>query len=108
HRLRSYMPCNIFALALLDILGSRGVGESWQDIIKQRQKELKEAQDKLAANPGDTGLQKAVVKAQAALDKVNQDAQKAADAKDKHDEAANAAKEERELKDHEKLPDTSK
>src|SRR5262245_24388714 len=44
NRLPSYMSANTFALALIDILGSRGVGESWQDVIEQRHQDLSRAQ----------------------------------------------------------------
>ncbi len=101
------MSSNTFALALLDILGSRGVGESWEDVIEQRQKELDATQAASAANPGDVVLQKAVQNAQAALAKAQADAEKAATAKQAHAAAEMAAQQVTGLKDLRKIQDAS-
>jgi hypothetical protein len=67
NRLPSYMPSKTFALAMLDILGSLGVGHSAQARVESQQKALDVANAKLAANPGDKALELAVVEQQAEL-----------------------------------------
>ena len=91
NRAPSYMPSKTFALALLDLLGSQGVGESWKAIIDQRKAELDAAQAKLDATPSDPGLQKIFNEAQAALEKAQENLQKATMAKQAHAEAESAA-----------------
>ncbi len=91
NRLPSYMSSNTFALALLDILGSQGIRESYQETANQRQAELDEAQAKLAATPTDADLQSKVNEAQAALAKANAILLKADAVKQAHDAAATAA-----------------
>jgi hypothetical protein len=103
NRLPSYMSANTFALALIDILGSRGVGESWQDVIQQRHKELSMAQAASAAHPGNTELQQVVQDAQAAFDKAQADHKLAAAAKEAHTAAETAAQQVTGLKDLSKL-----
>ena len=87
----SYMPSHTFALAMLDIRSSRGVGESWQDVINQRHEEVNEAKAKLAAASGDVGLRKAVADAEAALARARAEAETAASAKQAHQAAEEAA-----------------
>ncbi|HYX29293.1 MAG TPA: hypothetical protein VE863_12065 [Pyrinomonadaceae bacterium] len=91
NRLPSYMPSNTFALALLDILGAKGAPTIWLEKIKERQGELTNAQTRLAANPSDIGLMKAVAEAQTALDLFKGLEQEAQAAVDAHTTAAQAA-----------------
>jgi hypothetical protein len=90
NRLPSYMSSNTFALSLLDILGSQGVTQSYQETANQRQAELAEAQANLAATPGDAALQSKVNEAQTALTKANAILLKAEAVKQAH-AAANVA-----------------
>jgi len=91
NRYPSYMPSNTFALALLDILGSQGLKESWSDVVNQRQKELDAAQAQLKSNPADAALQKIVNDAQAALEKAREALEKADEVAKLHADAAKAA-----------------
>jgi hypothetical protein len=95
-RLPSYMSSQTFALALLDLLASKGVGvgESeghWQDVVAQSQADLDTAKVKFDANPNETELQKIFDNAQVVLKQAQTLLQKAADAKQAHEEANEAA-----------------
>jgi hypothetical protein len=68
----SYMASNTFALALLDILSSHSVGESWKDIAERRKVDLNAAKAKLDTSPSDTGFQKIFNDTQAALTKAQE------------------------------------
>lgn len=78
NRLPSYMPANVFSLALLDILRSKGLGQSWSEMVVQRKKELDDARTRLAANSSDESLIKIVADAQAALTNAEAASEKAA------------------------------
>lgn len=93
NRLPSYMASRTFALALLDVLASQGVEESWKDIVSQREAALTAAKTKFEASPGDTGLQQIFDEAQAALGKAQWLLQKAGEARQAHDQAKRAAQE---------------
>ena len=68
NRLPSYIPSHTFALALLDIVGSQGLKESWSDAVKRRQEDLDAVRAQLKPNPTDADQQK-VTDAEAALKK---------------------------------------
>jgi hypothetical protein len=101
NRLPSYIAPTNFALALIDILGSNGAG---QVVVKLRQKELEEAQEKSAAAPGDETLRKAVTEAQTALDRATNNA---ANVRSKYDLAGEAAKKVQDLNDFGKIKEAS-
>ena len=107
NRLPSYMSSGTFALALLDIMGSRGVGASWPAVIAQRQRELDDAKAKQAADSGNAELKKAVADAQAVLDKAVEDASKAKTSEQKHQEAQRAAQAVKGFKDLKKIQEAS-
>lgn len=67
NRKPSYMPANIFSLALLDILRSKGLKDCWSDLVVKRGKDLEDAETRLKANPSDAALVKAVADARVAL-----------------------------------------
>jgi hypothetical protein len=90
NRLPSYIPSNIFALAVLDILGSQGLKESWGDVVKQKQKELDEARAQRKPNSTNADQQK-VKDAEAALEKAKEALSKADEAAKLHADAARAA-----------------
>lgn len=99
NRLPSYMPANIFSLALLDILRSKGLKESWSELVVQRKKELEDATTRLAANPSDDALKKIVDDAQATLVNAEAAAKKADETATALANADAAAKEVKSLKD---------
>ena len=101
NRLPSYIAPTNFALALMDILGSRGAG---QVVVQQRQKQLEEAQKKSAADSNEATLNKAVSDAQAALDRATTSA---ADLQQKFADAGEAAKKVQTLKDFGKIKEAS-
>jgi hypothetical protein len=101
NRLPSYIGPTNFALALMDILGSRGAGCV---VVEQRQKELEEAQKKSAADPNDGTLKKVVSDARAALDRATNSA---ADVETKYGIAGEAAKKVKALKDFGKIKEAS-
>ncbi|HLO33957.1 MAG TPA: hypothetical protein VK249_32720 [Anaerolineales bacterium] len=63
----SYMPSKTFALALLDILSSDRVGDSWRSLAIQRQADLDAAQANLTSNKRNADLKKIYSDAQIAL-----------------------------------------
>jgi hypothetical protein len=83
NRLPSYMPSNNFALALLDILGSQGLKESWSDVVKQKQKELEAATAQAD--------QQKIIDAETALRKAKEALGKAAEVAKLHAAATKAA-----------------
>jgi hypothetical protein len=91
NRLPSYVSSKNFALALVDILGSRGAAKSCQDAILQRQKELTQAQAKRDAEPGNAELNQAVSDAQAAWDEAKANGGNAEEVASKHHAAEVAA-----------------
>jgi hypothetical protein len=100
NRLPSYMSSNVFSLALLDLLRSKGLAQSWSELVAIRKKELEDAETRFAANTTDETLQKlvaeakaAVVNAEAALVKASETATALANA----DEAAKVVKNQRDL-----------
>jgi hypothetical protein len=100
NRLPSYMSSNVFSLALLDLLRSKGLAQSWSEMVAMRKKELDEAEARLTASPTDETLQKlvadakaAVANADAALAKAEQTATALANA----DDAAKVVKNQRDL-----------
>jgi hypothetical protein len=100
NRKPSYMPANVFSLALLDILRSKGLAKSWGEMVIQRKKELDDAQTRLAANSSDKELSKAVADAQAALAGAEEGSNKAletATALASADEAAKVVKSPKDL-----------
>jgi hypothetical protein len=101
NRLPSYIAPTNFALALIDILGSRGAG---QVVVAQRQKELQEAQKESGAAPDNEALKKAVSDAQTALDRATTSA---ANVQTKYDLAAAAAKKVEKLEDFGKIKEAS-
>ncbi|MBC7912137.1 MAG: hypothetical protein H7Y30_16640 [Pyrinomonadaceae bacterium] len=103
NRLPSYMSSNTFALALLDILGSQGITQSYQETANQRQAELTEAQANLATKPDDADLQSKVSEAQAALAKANAILLKAEAVKQAHAAADTAAQQVTSRKDTARL-----
>jgi hypothetical protein len=94
HRLPSYISSKTFALALVDILGSRGAAESFlnSDVVRRKQNELQQAQANQQDNPNDPRLRDAVSEAQAALKKAMDNQQTAQDATAKHKAAEAAAR----------------
>jgi hypothetical protein len=100
NHLPSYIAPTNFALALIDILGSRGAG---QVVVAQKQKELEEVQKK-SKDTGNETLQKALAAAQAALDQATT---RAEDLKQKFAEAGDAAKKVQKLKDFGKIQEAS-
>jgi hypothetical protein len=58
NRLPSYLPSSTFSLALLDILGSQGLQESWTRTVERRRSELDAARVELQASPGQANQQK--------------------------------------------------
>src|SRR6266850_957951 len=64
----SYMPANVFSLALLDILKSKGLKDSWSDMVALKEKELADATKSLGSNPTDEKLKSIAEIAQYALD----------------------------------------
>jgi hypothetical protein len=101
NRLPSYIAPINFALALMDILGSKGAG---QVVVDQRQKELDEAQKKRAVAPTDGLLKEAVAQAQLALDRATKGA---ADLESKYLLAGEAAKKVKTLNDFGKIKEAS-
>ena len=101
NRLPSYIAPANFALALMDILGSRGAGPV---VVEQRQMALQEAQTKNAAIPNDEELKKKVSEAQAALD---QAVRGAADLLIKFNLAGEAAKKVKDLDNFGKIKEAS-
>jgi hypothetical protein len=101
NRLPSYIAPTNFALALIDILGSRCAG---QVVVAQRQKELQEAQKESGAAPDNEGLKKAVSDAQTALDRAMTSAEYV---QTKYDLAAAAAKKVQKLEDFGKIKEAS-
>jgi len=92
NRLPSYIPSNTFALALLDIIGSQGLKESWSDVVKQRQEDLGTVRAQLVGPiPTDADQQK-VNDAEAALKKAQDALSKANEAEKLHADAAEVAK----------------
>jgi hypothetical protein len=67
-RLPSYMSSGTFSLALLDILGTRGIKESWVDLLAQRKKALEAAEVASQSNPADAALKGLLNDAQVAFD----------------------------------------
>jgi hypothetical protein len=98
NRLPSYIPSNTFALALLDIIGSQGLKESWSDVVQRRQEDLYAAKEQLKQNPTDAYQQK-VKEAEGALEKAKEALSKADEATKLHADAAAAAKKVTGLKD---------
>jgi len=90
-RLPSYMPSNTFSLALIDLLGSKGAADNWQDAINQKQKDLDAATASLAKSPDDPDLKKKKDDAQVALGQANSLAKRAAAARAAHSSAEEAA-----------------
>jgi hypothetical protein len=90
NRLPSYIPSNTFALALLDIIGSQGLKESWSGVVKRRQEDLVTVRAQLKPNPTDADQQK-VKDAEAALEKAKEALNKADEAATLHEDAAKAA-----------------
>jgi hypothetical protein len=107
NRLPSYMPSNTFAVALLDIIGSQGLKESWSDVVKRRQEDLSAAKTKLKPNPTDTDQQK-VKDAEVALGKAKEALSKADEATKLHADAAEAAKKVKGPKDFTNLREASR
>lgn len=101
NRFPSYIAPTNFALALMDILGSKGAG---QVVVDQRKKELEEAQRKSAANPGDGTLSQVISEAQIALDRATKSA---ADLESKYALAGEAAKKVENLNDFGKIKEAS-
>jgi hypothetical protein len=101
NHLPSYIAPTNFALALMDILGSRGAGRV---VVEQRQRELEEAQKNSAADPNSGTLKKADSDAQAALDRAMSSA---ADVQSKYELAGEAAKKVQKLKDFGKIKEAS-
>jgi hypothetical protein len=90
NRLPSYIPSHTFALALLDIVGSQGLKESWGDAVQRRQEDLDAVRAQLKPNPTDADQQK-VTDAEAALKKAQEALSQADEAAKLHAEAATAA-----------------
>lgn len=88
----AYMASKTFALALLDILGSQSVGESWKDIAERRKLDFAAAKAKRDTNPGDTGIQKIFDDAQLALDQAQNIVAKLDALKQAYDESELAAR----------------
>ena len=101
NRLPSYIAPTNFALALIDILGSKGQG---QVVVEQRQRELEEARKKSAATPDDEALKKAAADAETALEGAEKSA---ADLQSKYELAAEAAKKVLSLDDFGKIKEAS-
>jgi hypothetical protein len=93
------MPANIFSLALLDILRSKGLKESWSELVVQKKKELEDATTRLAANPSDDALKKIVDDAHATLVSAEAAAKKAEETATALANADAAAKEVKSPKD---------
>lgn len=90
NRLPSYIPANTFALALLDIIGTQGLTESWSEVIQRRQEDLGALRAQLKPNPTEADQQK-VKEAEAALEKAKAALSKADEAAKLHADAAMAA-----------------
>src|SRR5205807_10458286 len=101
------MSSNTFALALLDILGSKGAPASWPAVIKQKENEVKEAEAKRAKAPTDPNLSSVVDEAKAALAKVKELESKATEAVNAHKTAAQAAELVKNPKDNKNLQKAS-
>ena len=67
NRLPSYIAARNFALALLDILSSKGAAETWLTIIAEKQATRDAAQAKALQDAGDANAQSALKTAQEAL-----------------------------------------
>jgi hypothetical protein len=96
----SYMSSNTFAVALLDILASRGAAESQDDIVAQKsakvdalQARVDVAKTQLARQPNDKGLQKVAEDAQIALEKAQEILTAANKIRQVHSDADAASKE---------------
>ncbi len=92
NRLPSYMSAKTFALALLDILGSRGASENWKEVVEQRGRDLETARAELSVKPDDAGLQRKFKEAGAALEKAQASLKEASAAEDASAEAGKAAR----------------
>jgi hypothetical protein len=90
NRLPSYIPSNTFALALLDILGSKGLVESWNDVVARRQADLDAARVPRDSNSTDDAQQK-IKDAESALESANKALAKSQEAEKLHAEAAKEA-----------------
>lgn len=97
--LPSYMSSNTFAVALLDILASRGAAESQDDIVAQKrakveslQERLNDANRRLDQQPNDKGLHKLAEDAQSALNKAQEILTAANTIKQLHSDADDAGK----------------
>jgi hypothetical protein len=99
NRLPSYLSSKTFALALVDILGSRGAAKSWLDAIVKRQNELAQARAKHDADPENPQLAEALAEAQAALDEAKTNQSKAEESAGKHEAAEVAAQKVKDAKD---------
>jgi hypothetical protein len=101
NRLPSYIAPTNFALALMDILGSKGSGAV---AIEQKEKELEVARKKSGADPTNEELKKAVSDAEAALGRARESA---ADLEAKYRSASAAAEQVTRLKDFGKIKEAS-
>ncbi len=90
-RLPSYMPSNTFALALMDILGSQGIGKTWGSMIEEKKAALDAAQLQLKSNPADIEVQKRVDDATAEFNKASAAKEQSAKVEVAHAAAATAA-----------------
>jgi hypothetical protein len=91
NRAPSYLPANTFAMALLDILASQGIGPTCQDAVAQQKTNVAALQTKLAADPGNTAVQGALTEAQQALSQLDAMMDQAAKVMQAHDDASAAA-----------------
>jgi len=105
NRLPSYISSTNFALALIDVLTSRGALKSWKDLLQAKRKDVDTAEEKSQAEPGNIQLAQAAAQARAAHDEAMQ---RASDAETKHRLAQQAAAEVNGLKDLENIARASK
>jgi hypothetical protein len=105
NRLPSYISSSNFALALVDVLTSRGAPKSWKDLLETKQKEVDQAQQKSQADPGNVQLAKAAAQTRASHDEA---VKSVSDAETKHQVAQEAAAEVNGLKDLENIARASK
>jgi hypothetical protein len=102
-RLPSYLPATTFSLALIDILGSQGAGESWKQIVAAKESEAHAAKRRAADATSEADKEKALVEAEAASREAENLRDAAAKADAAHDEARRAAQAVQGLGDFDKL-----
>jgi hypothetical protein len=105
NRLPSYISSSNFALALIDVVTSRGAPKSWKDLLQAKQREVEKAEQRSQTDPGNVQLAEAAVQAQVAHDEA---LKSASDAETKYAAAQRAAAQISGLKDLENIARASR